>query len=50
MIGPKKLKYRWFNEDHLGVVIMKFGEDQSITLPVGLFPPKNFLVVVTLYS
>ena len=29
------------------MVIRKFGEGQSETLPVELFFPKNFLVVVT---
>ena len=32
-IGPKGLKYTGFNESHLGMVIRKFGEDPSITLP-----------------
>ena len=35
-----------FNEDHPGVDIRKFGEDQSNTLTMGLFFPQNFQVVV----
>ena len=41
-IGPKGLKYTGFNEGHPGVVLRKFGEDRSKTLPMRLFfPPKN---------
>ena len=36
-IEPKGLKYTGFNEGHPGLVIRKFGEDQSKTMPVGLF-------------
>ena len=39
MIGPKWLKFSGFDGSHPGVVIRKFGEDRSKTLPVGLFPP-----------
>ena len=45
-IGPKGLKYTRFNEGHPWVVIREFGVDQSKTMPVGLFFPKNYLVVV----
>ena len=50
MIGPKRLKYTEFSEGPPGVVTRKFGEDQSKAQPVGLFFPKNFLVVVQLYA
>ena len=36
MIGPKGLKFSGFD----GVVITRFGEDCSETLPVNLFFPK----------
>ena len=45
--GPKGLKYTRFNEDHPGVVIRKFSEDQIIPYPWVYFPSKNLLVVVT---
>ena len=47
MIGPKGLKYTGFIGGYAGVVIRKLDEDQSKTLPVGLFFSKDFLVVVT---
>ena len=37
MIGPKTLKLSEFDGDHPGVVIRKFGEDRSKTLPVQQF-------------
>ena len=42
MIGPIGLKFSEFNQCHHGVVIRKYGEDQSETLPMGLFSPKIF--------
>ena len=36
-IGPKGLNLSGFDGSHPGVVIRKFGKDQSKTLPVGLF-------------
>ena len=47
-IGPKGVKFSGFDGGHLGVVIRKFGEDQSKTLPAcGATFSQNFLVVVT---
>ena len=46
MIRPKGLNYIGFNENHSVVVIRKFSEDRNQILPVGLFSPQNFLVVV----
>ena len=37
MIGPKGLKFLGFDGSHPGVVIRKFGEEQSRILHVGLF-------------
>ena len=42
MMGPKGLKFSGFDGGHLGVIIRKLGEDQSKTLPVGLFPSLKF--------
>ena len=39
-IGPKGINFLSFDGGLPGVVITKFGEDQSKTLPVGLFLPK----------
>ena len=50
MIGPEGLKYTGFNEGHPGVVIRKFGEEQSKTLPVGLFSPKMSWLCSQLYA
>ena len=47
MIGPNRLKFSGFDEGHPGVAIRKFGEDWNKTLPVRLFSPQNFLIVVT---
>ena len=48
MIWSKGIKFSGFDSSHIGAVIRKFGEDQSKSLPMGLFfLSQNFLVVVT---
>ena len=42
MIGHKGFKFSEFDGDHHGVVIGKFGEDQSKILPMKLFFPFKF--------
>ena len=40
MFEPKGFNFSGFDGGHPGMVIRKFGEDQSKTLPMGLFSPK----------
>ena len=47
MIGSKGLQFSGFDVGHHGVVIKKFGEDRSKSLPMGLFFLENVLVVAT---
>ena len=35
-IGPKGLKFSGFDKGYPGVIIKKFGEDMSKTMPVGV--------------
>ena len=37
MIGPKELKFSGFDGCHPGIVLRKFSEDGSKTLPMGLY-------------